>query len=143
MAYKMTVAKKMKVSANQAWQAVCGIGRLDVWFQRIDTCRVEGEGVGARRYMTLKGDAKIIDVITEINTVARRLKYQRVESPFPVSSYWGTVEVFTSFDGRAVVAWTVDFESKPEVSEDVTRTLEAGIGGALNGMEEDLRTQKQ
>src|SRR5262245_51557286 len=42
-----------------------------------------------------------------------------VRSPFPVSSYIGTVEVFESFDSMTVVVWTVEFESTPEQSASV------------------------
>lgn len=139
MSTKMTVAKKLTIDSDRAWNAIHGIGRLDVWFPSIDTCRVEGEGVGANRFLTLAGGAgDIKDVIVEIDPSARRLKYQRVESPFPVSSYLGTVEVFESFDGSAIVVWTVDFESEESVSAAVAEALEAGIGAGIEGMEYDL-----
>jgi hypothetical protein len=62
----------------------------------------------------------------------------RVKSPFPVSSYIGTVEVFESFDSMAVVVWTVEFESTPEHSASVRTTLENGIGDGLLGMKANL-----
>jgi hypothetical protein len=67
------------------------------------------------------------------------LNYDRVRSPFPVSSYLGTVEVFESFDGNAVIVWTVAFEATPERSAPVKTALEHGIGAGLLGMENDLR----
>ena len=141
MPTKMTVAKKLTIESDRAWEAIRGIGRLDVWFPSIETCRVEGDGVGANRFLTLAGGAgDIRDVIVEIEPSTGRLKYQRVESPFPVSSYLGTVEVFESFDGRAIVVWTVDFESEESVSAEVAQALEAGIGAGIDGLEQDLQT---
>ena len=69
-----------------------------------------------------------------------RLTYERVESPFAVTSYRGTVEVFESFDGLGVVVWTIDFESAPEDGPVVNAQLEAGIGAGVEGMKADLAT---
>jgi hypothetical protein len=137
---KVTIAKKMTVSSDRAWEAISKVGRLDAWFPTIGTCTVEGEGVGARRYMTLKRGGDITDRIVEINTAKRRLTYQRMKSPFPVTSYKGTVEVFESFDTRAIVVWTVDFESDPKDSSTVAEALRSGIGAGVDGMERDLQT---
>ena len=135
---KVTIAKKMTVSSNRAWDAISKVGRLDVWFPTIATCTVEGEGVGARRNMTLKRGGDITDRIVDIDTARRRLTYQRIRSPFPVTSYKGTVEVFESFDSRAIVVWTVDFESDPKDSSTVAEALRSGIGAGVDGMGKDL-----
>ena len=136
----VTIAKKMTVSSDRAWDAISKFGRLDVWFPTIATCTVEGEGVGARRNMTLKRGGEITDRIVEINTAKRRLTYQRIKSPFPVTSYKGTVEVFESVDSRAIVVWTVDFESEPKDSSTVAEALRSGICAGVDGMERDLET---
>jgi len=139
---KQPITKKLGVSADQAWRAIRGIGRLDVWFPIIETCRVEGQGPGARRYMTIvDGGGAIQDTIESIDDDRRRLVYLRPVSPFPVSFYKGTVEVFTSYDGLAVVAWTIDFESRPEDAAGVAELVHGAIGAGLDGMEKDLRAR--
>jgi hypothetical protein len=139
---KQTITKKMDVPADQAWDAILGIGRLDAWFPSIATCVVDGEGVGAHRRMTLDGGlGDMTDRIVAIDSEKRTLTYNRIESPFPVSSYTGTVEVFTSFDSLAVVVWTVDFESEPEASAPVAEILAGAIGAGVDGMETDLRSR--
>ena len=142
MLTKVTIARKMAVSTDRAWEAISKIGRLDAWFPTIATCRVEGDGVGAYRYMTLRRGGDITDRILDINKTRRRLTYQRERSPFPVTSYKGTVEVFESYDSLAVVAWTVDFESNPEDSATVAEALRTGIGAGVDGMEKDLCAQE-
>ncbi|HEX2500694.1 MAG TPA: SRPBCC family protein [Methylomirabilota bacterium] len=135
----VTIAKKMTVPSSKAWAAISRIGRLDVWFPTIAACRVEGEGVGAHRYLTLKRGGDITDRIVEVDPGRRRLTYQRVRSPFPVTSYTGTVEVFESFDSLAIVVWTVDFVSDTEDSAAVVEALRAGMGAGVDGMEIDLQ----
>ena len=142
MLTKVTIAKKMTVSSDTAWEAVSRIGRLDVWFPSIATCRVEGVGLGAHRYLTLRRGGDITDRVVDIDPTRRRLAYQRLKSPFPVTSYRGTVEVFESFDSGAVVVWTVDFESDPKDSATVAEALRTGIGAGVDGMERDLRSHR-
>lgn len=135
---KSRIARKLAVEAEEVWAALEGFGRLDVWFPSISSCRVEGSGVGARRSMELEGLGPITDVLVELDPLARRLVYERPESPFPVSSYRGTVEVFASYDGLAVVVWTVDLEGDEEVLGLVDQLLVDGIGAGVDGLGTDL-----
>ncbi|MCX7113025.1 MAG: SRPBCC family protein [Proteobacteria bacterium] len=66
MMTKQPIVKKLNVPADTVWAAIRKIGKLDVWFPIIETCRVEGEGAGASRYMTIAGGGDIKDTIEEI-----------------------------------------------------------------------------
>ena len=138
MKTKTTITRKMTVSAARTWKAIEGIGGLDVWFPSITSCAVEGSGIGAIRRMDSVRGGRIVDRIVDIQPAETRLVYQRVESPFAVTSYRGTVEVFESFDGLSVLAWTIDFESTPENAPIVNGQLEAGIGAGVEGLKADL-----
>ena len=88
MTNKQPITKKLNVPADVVWQAIRKIGRLDVWFPFIETCRVEGEGQGALRYMTIaNGGGEIKDIIEEIDDSQMRLVYLRPVSPFPVTCH--------------------------------------------------------
>jgi hypothetical protein len=137
---KQPITKKLKVPAEVAWGAIRKIGRLDVWFPIIETCRVEGEGPGAVRYMTVAGGGEIKDTIEEIDDINKRLTYLRPVSPFPVTYYRGTVEVFKSYDGLGVVVWTIDFESRPEDAASVAELVRGAISAGIDGMEKDLQS---
>lgn len=135
----VAVTRQLRATAEDVWAAIEAVGRLDVWFPSISGCVVAGSGVGARRRLTLDGGlGEMIDIVRSIDREGRRLTYERVESPFPVTSYLGSVEVFTSFDGRAVVAWTVDLECEPDVAEGVAGLLHGAIGDGVAGMDADL-----
>ena len=137
---KQPIVKKLNVPADTVWAAIRKIGRLDVWFPIIDTCRVEGGGAGASRYMTIAGGGDIKDTIEEIDNANMRLVYLRPISPFPVTYYKGTVEVFKSYDGLGVVVWTIDFESVPENSASVAELVKGAISDGIDGMEKDLQS---
>ncbi|MEI8362972.1 MAG: SRPBCC family protein [Betaproteobacteria bacterium] len=136
---KQPITKKMNVPAEKVWDEISKIGRLDVWFPIIETCIVEGNGPGAKRNMTIVNNGGAInDTIEEIDHDNMRLVYLRPISPFPVSYYRGTVEVFKSYDGLGIVVWTIDFESKPEDSSSVADLVLGAISAGLDGMEQDL-----
>jgi len=67
------------------------------------------------------------------------LVYLRLVSPFPVTYYKGTVEVFSSYDGLGIVVWTIEFESKPEDTASVAELVHEAISAGLEGMEKDLQ----
>jgi hypothetical protein len=136
---KQPITKKLNVPADAVWEAIRKIGKLDVWFPIIETCRVEGDGPGALRYMTVAGGGEIKDTIEEIDDINMRLAYLRPLSPFPVTYYKGTVEVFKSYDGLGVVVWTIDFESQPEDAASVAELVRGAINEGIDGMEKDLQ----
>ena len=139
MLTKQAITKKLNVPSDKVWEAISKIGRLDVWFPFIETCKVEGNGPGALRYMTIvDGGGEIKDTIEEIDSKNKKLVYLRPVSPFPVTYYKGTVEVFTSYDGLGVVVWTIDFESKPEDTASVAELVQSAISAGIDGMETDL-----
>lgn len=139
MITKQSITKKLNIPAHVVWNAIRNIGRLDVWFPIIETCRVEGEGQGALRYMTIANNGgNITDTIEEIDDANLRLVYLRPVSPFPVTYYKGTVEVFKSHDGLGIVVWTIDFESKPEDAASVAGLIHGAISAGIDGMEHDL-----
>lgn len=144
MLTKQPITKKLNVPAEAVWAAIRNIGRLDVWFPFIETCRVEGEGAGALRYMTIaNGGGDIKDTIAEIDDSNMRLVYLRPVSPFPVSYYRGTVEVFKSYDGLGIVVWTIDFESAPEDAASVAELVHGAISQGVDGMEKDLQAANE
>lgn len=139
MLTKQAITKKLNVPAEQVWSAIRSIGRLEVWFPFIDTCRVEGDGPGALRFMTIANNGgEIQDTIEMVDDSLRRLVYRRPVSPFPVTDYTGTIEVFTSYDGFGVIVWTIDFESKSEDAVTVAELVHGAISEGIEGMEQDL-----
>lgn len=140
--YKQPITRKFALPAERVWDAIRGLGRLDVWFPIIETCKIDGDGVGAVRSMTIvDGGGDIKDTIEEVDSDNWRLVYLRPESPFPVTFYRGTVEVYRSYDGHGVVSWTIDFESTPDDEDSVATLVRDAIGAGMAGMERDLLQQ--
>jgi len=149
------VTKTLQAPAARVWAAVRAIGGLDRWFPVIDSCAVEGEGVGAVRTLGLVGGGIMKDRILEIFDAERRLRYRRFEQPFPLEDYVGTVEVCDAPGGGAHISWTVDGEVNPEKAVALAAVLmaafntgnfvaaiESALLGGVLGLERELLAEK-
>jgi hypothetical protein len=136
----VNVTKVLDVGSDRVWAAISGIGGLDRWFPVIASCEVKGEGVGALRQMGLADGGRIVDRIEEVNHQERRFRYDRIESPFPVSQYLGTVLVGDFGPGKSEVSWTVEVEVAEENRGALAEFLKTALSDGISGMEPDLRS---
>lgn len=141
MIEQINVTKTLTVNADQAWAAISGIGELDRWFPIISDCSVLGAGVGATRILTLVDGGKIKDRIESIDHQQRSLRYNRIESPFPVQSYLGTVKISKVNDNSAKLSWTVEIDVQEEQREAMVELIRRAITEGVDGMEQDLQQQ--
>jgi hypothetical protein len=139
MIEQLNVTKTIIVDADQAWAAISSIGGLDRWFPIITNCTVFGSGEGATRILTLADGAKIKDRIEVIDPQHRRFRYTRTESPFPVQSYLGTVDVRKVNDGTAEVSWTVDMDVQEFQRDALVELLRNALTEGIQGLEQDLQ----
>ncbi len=137
MIEQLNVTKTINTDADRAWAAISNIGGLDRWFPVITACSVSG--TGATRILTLADGAKIKDRIDAIDHQHRRLRYTRIESPFPVRSYRGTVEIRHANAGAAELSWTVEIDALEDQSEPLIEFLRNALAGGIQGLEQDLQ----
>lgn len=139
MIEQLNVTKTITANADQAWAAISSIGGLDRWFPIITDCTVTGTGVGATRILTLTGGAKIKDRIEVIDHQHRRFRYNRTESPFPVRSYLGTVEIRHVNDGATEVSWTLEIDVQEDQRDALVELLRNALTDGIQGLEQDLQ----
>jgi len=114
MIEQININKILTVNADQAWAAISDIGELDGWFPIIADCSVLGAGVGATRFLSLVDGGKITVRIEAIDHQQRSLRYNRIESSFPVQSYLGTENISKVNDNSAKLSWTLEIEVQEE-----------------------------
>jgi hypothetical protein len=105
----------------------------------ITGCSVFGTGEGATRILILADGAKIKDSIEAIDHQHRRLRYTRTESPFPVRSYRGTVEVRHADADAAEVSWTVEIDVLKDQRDPLIEFLRNALADGIQGLEQDLQ----
>lgn len=147
------VAKTIDAPSDLVWTAIKNIDGLDRWFPIIESCSVEGEGVGAVRVLGLVNGGVMKDRILEICDTERRLRYRRFESPFPVDDYLGTVEVRDAPDRRSNLSWSVRAEYSPDraqelstflenafEADDFSAVIEKALADGVDGLDRELRS---
>ena len=139
MSEKVNVTKQINVPGAAAWAALSAIGGLDRWFPIIDSCSVEGEGVGAIRTCVLGNGAALLERIDEINHDERRFRYAITDSPLPISNYIGTVELSDANNGGTTISWTAEFDVVAEARDEMIQTFSGAFSDGIDGLEANLQ----
>lgn len=64
------IAQTIDAPSDKVWAAIRAIDGLDRWFPVIATCRVEGEGVGAIRFLELSDGKSEVTWAVELDVTA-------------------------------------------------------------------------
>jgi carbon monoxide dehydrogenase subunit G len=127
------VSERIEASADRVWGLLRDFGGIHRYAAGIETCTVEGEGVGAVRTLGLPGGAELQERLEALDDASRRLRYAIVAGPIPLSNYLATVEVRDEGEGCRV-DWSSTFEPKG-ISEDQARGMVEGIyKGGIAGL---------
>jgi len=69
------VSERIRVSAEAVWDVVRIGGNMDRWAPFITACRLEGEGVGARRVCVIS-DQELHEAIETVDDQNRLFQYR-------------------------------------------------------------------
>lgn len=140
MIHTLNVTKTIVLPVDKAWSAIAQIGGLERWFPMITDCKVSGSDVGATRILTLANGAKMTDRIEAIDHQNRCFQYNRIESPFPVNRYRGTINVSEIKPTSSEIIWSVEIDVDNENRDDVIGFLQQALSEGIDGLELDLLT---
>lgn len=121
------VTEKVGASADKVFADISDFGgasRLDV----VESCVVEGKGVGAVRTIELKGGAgRVVERLESFDPKARSFSYRIIndDCPLPVQNYVAVVTVRDDGANACTVEWTGNFE--PKAAESEVKPMIAGI----------------
>ena len=132
----MAIAQEYSSSQDDVWKVLREFGGLD-WMPGVESCEVEGEGIGAIRNITMGGNV-VTERLEAFDDEARSLSYSIQQGPIPVRDYLATIAVSESQDG-CLVKWTARFELADGVPADaLIKGLEGAYGGALRALKKRL-----
>jgi carbon monoxide dehydrogenase subunit G len=127
---EIKVNQEFQASADTVWKELADFGGIGEWAPGLETCTVEGEGVGAVRALGMAGGIAMKERLESIDNGARRLSYSIVEGPMPVQNYLATIQVSQVGDGCRV-DWSATFDVPDGVPAEA---LGKGVSGAYSGM---------
>ena len=140
---QINITKIIVTNADLVWTAISGIDGLERWFPIIADCSVLGTGEGAIRLITLADGGKIKDRIELIDHKQQILRYNRVESPFPVQRYIGTVQVCKESDVSAKLSWTIDIDVQEVHRDELHGLVYQAISDGIDGLASELQQLNQ
>jgi hypothetical protein len=125
------VIETINSNAQSVWDILGDFGGIKVGGP-ITAFKLEGEGVGAIRSITM-GGANIVECLEEFDSGAMALKYAIIndDCPLPVSGYSATIKVISDGDNACTVEWIGTFEPKGAPEEIASETVRGIYTGGI------------
>ena len=135
-----TVEEIVPASATEVWDVLGDFGGAVRWgAPAMESCEVEGDGVGAVRRLRGQGGLALAEKLVSYDAGGRRMSYAMLEPhPLPFSDYLSTLEVIDDGATGCRVRWSARFEPKgapPEVAEGILKQVYAsGVAGVRRAL---------
>jgi hypothetical protein len=136
---EVTVIDEIGTSADSLWKLVSNFGDLS-WSPMIESCTLEGEGVGAVRTLLPKGaPAPLQERLDFQDAATHSYGYSFVgENTMPCENYRATVKIADLGADRCRIEWRGSFEPKGASEEKVSGIFAAIYRGAIAAYKELL-----
>jgi len=131
------VVDSVAASADRVWALLRDFGGIHRFARGIESCEVQGEGVGAVRTLGMQGGLRIQERLEAFDDAGRSLSYAIIgANPLPFDRYLSTVKVVEE-PGGCSVEWSGSYDAKgPEA--DVSRMVEGIYRGGIKGIKRAL-----
>jgi hypothetical protein len=128
------VTDRIEAGADAVWALLRDFGGVDKFAGGVESCTVEGEGIGAVRTLSLPGGLQLQERLESFDEAGRTLSYAIIgDAPLPLSDYLSTIRLSEDGDGCGI-EWSSTFEPKG-VDEAQARTMVEGIyKGGIAGL---------
>ena len=134
------VNEAVAAPAGKVWELVRDFGGVARWGgPALQSCTVEGEGVGAVRRIGLPGGLSIAERLEGFDDAGRSLSYAIVEkSPIPVKNYLSTIRILEDGAQACRVDWSSTFEPDGAGEEQAQAMIRGGYTGGIAGLRKAL-----
>ncbi len=137
---KVAVSDTVAAPAAKVWELVRDFGGVAKWGgPAIQDCTVEGEGIGAKRRISLPGGIAIVERLEAFDDAGRSLSYAIVEkSPIPVKDYLSTIRISEVGAQESRVDWESTFEPDGTSEEQAQGMVRGIYTGGIAGLRKAL-----
>ncbi len=126
---------EIPASADTVWETVRDFGAIDDYVPPITHAELSGEGIGARRTLSLADGGQVVEQLDARDDESRTLGYSIVDAPLPVANYEGTMSVEPISDAACRVTWASEFDVAADAPEaEVTSTFAELYAAGLDGL---------
>lgn len=118
------VTREVQAPARQVWATVAQGGEVHRWFGSvIRSCRLEGQGAGARRYCEMTNGAALEERILEVDHGLQLFRYAIDQHPLPSGPLQAEISVRDLGGGRSEIRWGARFDPIDGQAEAVSAAL--------------------
>lgn len=105
------VTDTVDASADSVWQLLYDFGGLEKLLpDMIETCTVEGTGLGATRDIVLKDGGSAFETMSKLDEAGKCFNYTLDRSTLPLENYEATVKVTDLGAGKCQIDWSSVFD---------------------------------
>ena len=127
MPMEVRVIEEIAAPAARVWALIRGFGDLLQWADGLESCQLEGSGIGAVRTVGLPGGLRLQERLESYDEAGRSFSYAIIgKSPLPFRDYLSKVQLREAGPARCEITWEGRFDPKPG-SEASSQTLVRGI----------------
>jgi hypothetical protein len=137
---EVKVSDTVAAPAAKVWALVRDFGGVTEWGgPAIQSCTVEGEGIGAKRRIGLPGGLAIVEQLEAFDDAGRSLSYAIVDkSPIPVKNYRSTIRISDVGAEECRVDWSSTFEPDGATEEQTQGMVRGIYTGGIAGLRKAL-----
>jgi len=116
------------------WIRIAAFGGIDLWVAGVEACRVEGEGVGAIRTLTL-GDRTAREQLEAVDAAGHRLRY-RILPPhaLPAREVCSEIGLTALGDSRTEMTWRSEATAFTVPAEQLGARIERFYDLSIDGL---------
>ena len=127
MQAEVRVVEEVAAPAARVWAVIRGFGDLMQWAHGLESCELEGSGIGAVRTVGLPGGLRLQERLESYDEAGRSFSYAIIgKHPLPFRDYLSSVGIREAGPARCEITWEGRFDPKPG-SEAAAQTLVRGI----------------
>jgi polyketide cyclase/dehydrase/lipid transport protein len=132
------VVEDVAASADAVWQILSDFGGIKVG-GAIEAFKIEGEGVGAVRTITM-GGGQVIERLDVHDGAAHTFAYSILndDNPLPVKNYAAKVVITPTGDNTCTVDWRGTFDVKGTDEESACNVVRGIYTGGIKGARKAL-----
>ena len=135
---EVVVSKAIQVPALKAWGKLSSFRGIEE-ISPIEKSVAEGHGAGATRICYMPDGAAIYETLNRVDEEKKEFEYEINKGPFPVTRYVSTVKVAEINENSCKVTWGCEFDSAPEVEEEMSKLFEGFYHIIIDSLEKVLQ----
>jgi hypothetical protein len=108
---KVHVTDTVTAPADTVWQTLYDFGGLEKLLpDMIESCVVEGQGLGATRDIVLKDGGTAFETMSKLDEAGKTFNYTLDRSTLPLENYEATVKVSDLGGDKCQIDWSSEFD---------------------------------